>query len=140
MTDIVLVLLVFIGLYLLNLRLKHPEALKSDKGIHIELYDNTWGLGLVVGYFGLMTRYAGGSTIGKRVFRIHVASIAHGELTLWQCVERVLGYGFSSLEGGFGFIQYFLHPNRQTLHDRIAETVVIWEGKKSKATAKRKKE
>ena len=30
-----------------------------------------------------------------------------------------------SLEAGFGFLQYFTHPNRQTVHDRIAETVVI---------------
>jgi uncharacterized RDD family membrane protein YckC len=36
-----------------------------------------------------------------------------------------LGYGASTLELGFGFIQYFIHPNRQTVHDRIAETIVI---------------
>ena len=139
MIDIVLVLLVFVGLYLLDLRLNHTEIYNSDRNIHIELFDHPWGLALVVAYFGLMTRYAGGRTIGKWIFRIHVVSIAHAKLTLWQCVERVLGYGFSSLEGGFGFIQYFLHPNGQTLHDRIAETVVIGEGKKSKADANRRK-
>jgi len=79
-----------------------------------------------------MTRYLGGKTLGKRLLRIRVVSLSHEHLTLWQCVERALGYGFSSLEGGFGFLQYFLHPNRQTLHDRIAETVVLWDGKKSK--------
>jgi len=40
-------------------------------------------------------------------------------------VERALGYGASSLELGFGFIQYFIHPNRRTVHDRMAETIVI---------------
>jgi len=30
-----------------------------------------------------------------------------------------------SLEAGFGFLQYFTHPNRQTVHDRIAETIVV---------------
>jgi len=30
-----------------------------------------------------------------------------------------------ALEGGFGFLQYFIHPNRRTVHDRIAETIVV---------------
>jgi uncharacterized RDD family membrane protein YckC len=46
-------------------------------------------------------------------------------LTLWQSVERALGYGASFLEGGFGFVQYFFAPNRRTVHDRIAETIVV---------------
>ncbi len=29
----------------------------------------------------------------------------------------------TTLEFGFGFFQYFMHPNRQTVHDRIAETM-----------------
>jgi hypothetical protein len=29
------------------------------------------------------------------------------------------------LEGGFGFIQYFIEPNHRCVHDRIAETIVI---------------
>jgi hypothetical protein len=47
------------------------------------------------------------------------------KITLWQAVERALGYGESMLEGGFGFFQYFLHHNRCCVHDRIAETIVI---------------
>jgi len=35
--------------------------------------------------------------------------------------------GASFLEFGFGFVQYFIHPNRRTVHDRIAETIVIRE-------------
>jgi hypothetical protein len=31
----------------------------------------------------------------------------------------------SASEAGFGFAQYFIHPNRQTVHDRIAETIVV---------------
>ena len=40
-------------------------------------------------------------------------------------MERALGYGASLLEAGSGFFQYLIHPNRQTVHDRIAETVVV---------------
>jgi uncharacterized RDD family membrane protein YckC len=95
--------------------------------VHIELFEDPVGIGLVALYFGLLPRLWNGRTIGKRVFGLRIVSLSHERLTLWQCIERALGYAFSSLEGGFGFLQYFLHPNRQTVHDRIAETVVIKE-------------
>jgi hypothetical protein len=34
-------------------------------------------------------------------------------------------YGAAALEFGFGFAQYFIHPNRRTVHDHMAETIVI---------------
>jgi len=76
-------------------------------------------------YFGLVTYFGRGQTIGKKLLGIRVVSIVHEHLNLWHSLERSLGYGASMLEGGFGFIQYFIHPNRQTVHDRIAETIVI---------------
>jgi uncharacterized RDD family membrane protein YckC len=106
-------------------------APEKDGGLHVELFHDPFGLALIVLYFGLVPRLWNGRTPGKRAFRLRIVSLSHERLTLWQCVERALGYGFSSLEGGFGFIQYFLHPNRQTLHDRIAETVVLAERPRS---------
>ena len=32
-----------------------------------------------------------------------------------------------ALEGGFGFLQYFLNPNHQCAHDRLAETIAVRE-------------
>jgi uncharacterized RDD family membrane protein YckC len=61
--------------------------------------------------------------------KIRVVSITHEQLSLWHSIERSLGYAASALEFGFGFIQYFIHPNRRTVHDRIAETIVISEKK-----------
>jgi uncharacterized RDD family membrane protein YckC len=58
------------------------------------------------------------------VLGIRVVSLVHHEISLWQSIERALGYAASSLEAGFGFLQYFTHPNCQTIHDRIAETIV----------------
>ena len=86
------------------------------------------GLGsvaLAVGYFGLSTYLGRGCTIGKRLLGIRVVSLVHSHMSLWHCIERALGYAASFLEAGFGFIQYFIHPNRQTVHDRIAETIVV---------------
>ncbi|MET0985145.1 MAG: RDD family protein [Steroidobacteraceae bacterium] len=80
---------------------------------------------VAVAYFALSTYIGKGYTIGKRLLRIRVVSLTHGHMSMWHCVERALGYAASFLEGGFGFLQYFIHPNHQTVHDRIAETIVV---------------
>ncbi len=79
-------------------------------------------------YFGLIAWKTNGLTPGKRLLRIRIVSLVHDRITLWQSVERALGYGASFLEGGFGFIQYFIHTNRCCVHDRIAETIVVKDG------------
>lgn len=83
------------------------------------------GFACVVLYFGVTTYLGHGVTPGKRLLGIRVVSVVHSRLSLWHCIERSLGYAASSLEAGFGFLQYFKHPNRQTVHDRIAETIVV---------------
>jgi hypothetical protein len=59
--------------------------------------------------------------------RIRVVSLVHRHLTFWHSVERALGYGAAALEGGFGFIQFFIHPYRRCAQDRLAETIVVSE-------------
>jgi len=86
-----------------------------------------WVLLVVVLYFATATYLGRGQTPGKRLMRIRVASLVHERISLWHCIERSLGYAASSLELGFGFLQYFIHPNAQTVHDRIAETIVVSE-------------
>jgi uncharacterized RDD family membrane protein YckC len=83
------------------------------------------GPALWVLYFELMTYLTNGRTLGKWLLNIRVVSLAHGRLSLWHSIERALGYGASALEFGFGFAQYFVHPNHRTVHDRIAETIVV---------------
>ena len=60
--------------------------------------------------------------------KIRVVSLVHPHMTFWHSVERALGYGAAALEGGFGFIQYFLHPYHRCAQDRLAETIVVTEG------------
>jgi uncharacterized RDD family membrane protein YckC len=83
-------------------------------------------------YFGLVTWITNGYTLGKRLFEIRIVPTNHKHLTLWHSIERSLGYYASSLEFGFGFLQYFIDFNRRTVHDRIAETIVIKVAKKRK--------
>ncbi len=80
---------------------------------------------LLLVYFSLLTFWGNGQTPGKWVARTRVVSLTHSRMGLWQSAERALGYGASMLEGGFGFVQFFMHPNYQCVHDRIAETIVV---------------
>ena len=79
-------------------------------------------------FLGLSNYLGNGRTLGKRLVGIRVVSLVHRRLSLWHSFERALGYGASTLELGFGFFQYFIHPYRRTVHDRIAETIVVREG------------
>ena len=66
---------------------------------------------------------------------IRVVSLTHHRLSLWHSIERALGYGASALELGFGFVQFFIEPNRRTVHDRIAETIVVKEPRRVRGTS-----
>ncbi|MFN8580187.1 MAG: RDD family protein [Gemmatimonadaceae bacterium] len=93
--------------------------------VHFGFFDNWYSIAWLVLYFGLTTYWFEGQSPGKKVMKLRVASLHHEHLSLWHSFERALGYGASTLEGGFGFLQYFIHPYRQTVHDRIAETIVL---------------
>jgi uncharacterized RDD family membrane protein YckC len=80
---------------------------------------------LAVAYFGLSTFIGRGATLGKHIQGIRVVSLVYSHMSLWRSIERALGYSVSFLEAGFGFLQYFTHANHQTVHDRIAETIVV---------------
>ncbi|MGE0442281.1 MAG: RDD family protein [Gemmatimonadales bacterium] len=93
--------------------------------IHLGFFDNWYSIAWLVAYFSVGHYWGNGRTIGKRLFRMRVVSLHHERLSLWHAIERALGYAASGLEAGFGFLQYFIHPYRQTVHDRIAETIVV---------------
>jgi uncharacterized RDD family membrane protein YckC len=84
----------------------------------LELVESTF-------YFAVALKFGKGQTPGKWLMKIKVLSLTHQEIGWWQSIERGLGYGASILEGGFGFLQYYINRNRMTVHDRIAETIVV---------------
>jgi uncharacterized RDD family membrane protein YckC len=97
---------------------------RSDR-IVFSLNHGWYNIAWVVAYFGVATWLGKGRSPGKALLGIRVVSLAHERLSLWHAVERALGYGASMLEFGFGFLQYFIHPNKRTVHDRIADTIVV---------------
>jgi uncharacterized RDD family membrane protein YckC len=105
---------------------------KGHTDIHLDWKPHDFSsLIFLVIYAALACYWGNGRTPGKWVARTRIVSLTHSRMGLWQSIERALGYGASFLEGGFGFFQYFIHRNRQTVHDRIAETIVVDESSKA---------
>jgi uncharacterized RDD family membrane protein YckC len=113
------------GFGILGIRL---GIVKQDAHLELNFFENWYSIVWLVLYFGLSIYFGNGQTLGKRLMRIRVVSLVHHRMSLWHSVERALGYGASALELGFGFLQYFIHPNRRTVHDRMAETIVVTAG------------
>ena len=84
-------------------------------------------IALPIFFFGLTTWAGRGRSLGKWIMRIRIVSTVDRHLSLWHAIERSLGYAAAALEGGFGFFQFFIHPNRRCVQDRIAETIVVTE-------------
>ena len=94
--------------------------------LNLEFGPETWYAVVYLAlFFGLMLYFGKGRTLGKRLMGIRVVSLVHHHISLFHSVERALGYVVSTGELCFGFFQYFIHPNRRTAHDRLAETIVI---------------
>ena len=100
---------------------EHPHTLLGE-AIHI-----VSDIVIPILYFGIFLWKGNGRTPGKRLMKIRVVSLVHTHISFWHAVERALGYGAAALEGGFGFIQFFLHPYRRCAQDRLAETIVVTE-------------
>ena len=101
------------------------KAHNMEGHLDFKPFENWYSTILPVIYFGLIVWLTNGWTLGKRLTGIRIVPLAQETISLWQSVERALGYGASLLEAGSGFFQYAIHPNKQTVHDRIAETIVV---------------
>ncbi|MGA7408885.1 MAG: RDD family protein [Bryobacteraceae bacterium] len=129
--DFLLAAALFMGVLVAMARIADaiPSLHQDKRHMEIELnfFHNWYSVVYLVIFFFLSLYWGKRQTLGKRLMSIRVVSTVHHDLSLWHCVERALGYGASALELGFGFLQYFIHPNRRTVHDRIAETIAVKE-------------
>ena len=86
------------------------------------------GFGWTALYFTAFLVLWRGQTPGKRLLHIRVLRLDGKPIGWWCSFERFGGY----VAGVFtGLLDYFLlvrDRNRQALHDKIVDTVVIWEG------------
>jgi hypothetical protein len=86
-----------------------------------------FGIGWSALYFTAMTLLMRGQTPGKKLLGIRVIRLDGKPLTGWMSFERFGGYAASAATGLLGFAQILWDRNRQGLHDKATETVVIRE-------------
>ena len=121
--DVACVIVLFAAGAVVVVKLAHELGWMLE--IEFAFFRNWYSLVTFIAYFALFTWLTDGRTPGKWIVGIRVLSLVHERMNLWHSFERALGYVASSLEFGFGFVQYFIHPNKRTVHDRIAETIVV---------------
>jgi uncharacterized RDD family membrane protein YckC len=122
--DFLVVILLWAPLELLWARYVSGEWDGVSK-FHISFSYHEWRSLLVAMLYYVVANFVtNGMSLGKWIARTRVMSLVSGRLGLWQCVERVLGYGVSAGEV-VGFVQFFWSANRMCVHDRIAETIVV---------------
>lgn len=87
--------------------------------------------GLIFGwgtvYLTLFLALWQGRTPGKKVMGLRVVRLNGEPLGLYMSLERAGGYMAGLATGLLGFAQVWWDPNRQAIHDKITETVVIRE-------------
>jgi len=87
------------------------------------------GFGWAALYLTITHAWWRGTTVGKKIFRIRVVMIDKRPLNWWLSFERAGGYAAGFATGLLGFAQIFWDPNRQAIHDKVSETIVIQDGR-----------
>lgn len=105
------------------------EELEAGPGILGRLGALADDLGLGLGWAGLyftafLTLWSG-YTPGKRILGIRVIRLDGAPIGWWAAFERFGGYAAGIATGLLGFAQILWDRNRQAVHDKICETVVI---------------
>lgn len=89
------------------------------------------GFGWAALYLTVTHAWWKGTSVGKKLLRIRVVMIDLRPLNWWLSFERAGGYAAGFATGFLGFAQIFWDPNRQAIHDKVSETIVIQEGGKA---------
>ncbi len=85
------------------------------------------GLGWTGLYFTGFVAFWRGQTPGKRLLGVRVVRLNGQPMTLWMSFERFGGYAAGLVTGLLGFAQVYWDDNRQMIHDKVVETVVVRE-------------
>ncbi|HEX6558082.1 MAG TPA: RDD family protein, partial [Longimicrobiales bacterium] len=83
------------------------------------------GFGWSAVYFTAFLALWRGQTPGKRLVGVRVILLDGHPLGWWMSFERFGGYAASLSVGLLGFLQILWDRNRQGLHDKACETVVV---------------
>jgi len=105
------------------------RAERESGGVFARLGSFADDLGIGFGwgalYFTVFLVVGRGQTPGKRLLGVRVIRLDAKPIGWWLAFERFGSYFASISTGLLGFLQIFWDRNRQALHDKAVETVVI---------------
>lgn len=110
--------------------LRERERERDERGVVMAFLggiadDLGIGFGWAALYFTAFLALWNGQTPGKRAVGIRVIRLDGRPIGWWIAFERFGGYAASIWTGLLGFLQILWDRNRQGIHDKLAETVVI---------------
>lgn len=82
---------------------------------------------LVFGVYSIISWMLVGKTVGKALMGLRVLGDNGKRITLKQALKRSLGYYLSALPLFLGFLWVLMDDRRQTWHDKLASTLVVYE-------------
>jgi hypothetical protein len=104
-------------------RARENRGLRSFLGVISD--DLGLGFGWAAVYFTGCLAMLRGQTPGKKLMGLRVIRLDNKPLGWWISFERFGGYAASFSVGLIGFLQILWDRNRQGLHDKACETVVV---------------
>jgi uncharacterized RDD family membrane protein YckC len=69
---------------------------------------------------------ASGQTLGMQAWRLRIQNPDGSSISLRQCLIRFTLAPFSLLLLGGGYLFMYFNPGRETLHDRLSGSQVVW--------------
>ncbi|TAN22415.1 MAG: RDD family protein [Actinomycetota bacterium] len=78
-----------------------------------------------LGYMVILLGGPYGQTVGAKVARVRVINLDGKQLGYWRATARYLVSGLSALILGLGYLWMLKDARRQTLHDKVAGSLVI---------------
>ncbi len=79
---------------------------------------------IMLGYMGFFLS-RNGQTVGMKLLKIRVVKIDGGSLSFGGACLRGIGQVVSTIPLGLGYLLAFADSHKQTLHDKIAGTIVV---------------
>jgi uncharacterized RDD family membrane protein YckC len=78
-----------------------------------------------IAYYTYLEGSEDGQTLGKRACGIRVRSVDGGSIGHTRAFLRFVGRYISAIPIGLGYLWMLWDPNKQTWHDKIANSVVV---------------
>ncbi len=78
-----------------------------------------------IGYMVILLGGPYGQTVGAKIARVRVVNMNGRQLGYWRGTARYFVSGISAIILGLGYLWMLKDPKKQTLHDKVAGSLVI---------------